>query len=368
MIAELTPMDNPKKPTIFFSHSSLDKCSLNRLKDAFIAKTGGAIDVFLSSDGESIPLGRNWVHRIQDALQSARIMVVFVSPNAFNSNWVYFESGFAYANNIRVVPVGFQGIDLATLKPPLSLLQGFNITSKDGLDNLIALVNEEFQHAHTGKFTSKEFDAIVPHQSTGATSLFGQYTEFIDKINIWISEKNGLKCSANEAIGRAVDVLKSHKVVHQSTERSIHFHGVSITATTNYVPPHLEFNIFPLIASITFPIIEAIFEAIREKGIVGVELRFDLGYGIYAVQQMHKLTGNLYGTTVTFGASDEFILDNLSFKLGRLFTAQGSKYVEGATHVTISSLVTPLELTKIGDLIGFLFERGVLFFETPAGS
>lgn len=54
-----------KKPTVFFSHSSKDKKFLTRLKEMVAAKTGNSIDIFLSSDGESIPLGRNWVHTIQ---------------------------------------------------------------------------------------------------------------------------------------------------------------------------------------------------------------------------------------------------------------------------------------------------------------
>ena len=140
------------KPTVFFSHSSRDQSELGRLKDLFVQKTGGSIDVFLSSDGQSIPLGRNWVHRIQEALEHANLMVVFVTPTSLRSSWLFFESGFAYSKKIRVVPVGFLGVDLANLPPPLSLLQGFNITSEAGLNNLIAVTNETFGHTHVENF------------------------------------------------------------------------------------------------------------------------------------------------------------------------------------------------------------------------
>ena len=115
-------------------------------------KTGGSIDVFLSSDGQSIPFGRNWVHSVEQALNDAKLMVVFVTPNSLRSNWLHFESGYAYSKNIRVVPVGI-GIDLATVGAPLNLLQGFNITSEAGLKNLNSVVNEVFDHAHPENFT-----------------------------------------------------------------------------------------------------------------------------------------------------------------------------------------------------------------------
>src|ERR1035441_9637819 len=105
------------KPTIFFSHSSLDKRQLGRLKEVFCAKTGGAIDVFLSSDGQSIPLGTNWVYRVQEGLESAALMLVFITPNSVGSSWIYFEAGFSYAKQIRVIPIGFLGIDLLRLGP-----------------------------------------------------------------------------------------------------------------------------------------------------------------------------------------------------------------------------------------------------------
>lgn len=45
------------KPIVFFSHSSADKRSLGSLKDLFLQKTGGSIEVLLSSDRQSIPFG-----------------------------------------------------------------------------------------------------------------------------------------------------------------------------------------------------------------------------------------------------------------------------------------------------------------------
>ncbi len=59
-------------------------------------------------------------------------MFVFVTPTSIESGWIYFEAGFAYSKGIDVIPVGV-GIDIGSIRPPLSLLQGFNITSKYSL-------------------------------------------------------------------------------------------------------------------------------------------------------------------------------------------------------------------------------------------
>ena len=174
------------KPTIFFSHSSEDKDLLARVKDLFVAKTGGSTSVFLSSDGQSIKLGHNWVHSIEKALKAARIMVVFVTQNSMNSSWIFFESGHAYAKGISVVPVGIGGADISKMPPPLGLLQGFNVRSHEGLNNLLTLVNEEFGHQHSNLFTEDEYEELIrffPSAEEGVTP-FGRHTESVSEIVI----------------------------------------------------------------------------------------------------------------------------------------------------------------------------------------
>ena len=94
------------KETLFFSHSSKDKDAINYLKDLVSKKTGNTFNIFLSSDGESIPFGSNWVHKIEQGLVDSKIMFVFVTPNSIKSSWIYFESGYAYSKDIKVIPIG----------------------------------------------------------------------------------------------------------------------------------------------------------------------------------------------------------------------------------------------------------------------
>ena len=145
-----------KKPTIFFSHSSKDKEAILAIKNKLDTATGGVLDIFMSSDGQSIPFGTNWIHKIEEGLQSAKIMFVFVTEVSVASGWIYFEAGFAYSKGIQVVPVGI-GIDIGTLKAPLNLLQGFNITSEDSLNNFITIINRTFDYRFQEAFDKNDY-------------------------------------------------------------------------------------------------------------------------------------------------------------------------------------------------------------------
>ena len=217
------------KPIVFFSHSSRDKRELSLLKRLFVEKTGGAIEVFLSSDGQSIPLGRNWIHRIEEALESAKLLVTFITGNSVGSSWVSFEAGFAYSKGVQVVPVGFLGLDVANVPPPIGLLQGFNITSADGLDNLIALVNDTLSHNHTNRFTNEEYGQIVElGQDIAPSSVFQR---LVDEIEIHLNDCRPENTKLVQAIKPAAELFGTN-ISYGLNERSdfawVHFPGGSL--------------------------------------------------------------------------------------------------------------------------------------------
>lgn len=204
------------KPTVFFSHSSKDKDMIIAIKTKLNAITGGTLEIFLSSDGQSIPFGSNWVHKIEDGLNQAKIMFVFITPNSLTSNWIYFEAGFAYSKNIEVIPVGI-GIDIALLKAPLNLLQGFNITSGDGLNNFITIINKKFDYHFEEKFASADYDAI---------NIFDNEVIDIDLIRIFDSANYDLLAQYRDVKGGTfthdigkffdyiMDYLREHNISH----------------------------------------------------------------------------------------------------------------------------------------------------------
>ena len=148
------------KPTLFFSHSSKDKKIIMPIKEKIAQLTGNVFDIFMSSDGQSIPFGSNWVHKIEIGLQEAKIMFIFVTETSLSSGWIYFESGFAYSKGIQVIPVGV-GINIEDLNPPLNLLQGFNLTSSDSLNNFISIINKTFEYKFEENFSENDYFEII---------------------------------------------------------------------------------------------------------------------------------------------------------------------------------------------------------------
>ena len=160
------------KPTIFFSHSSKDKDAILTIKNKLDSATGGVLEIFMSSDGQSIPFGTNWIHKIEEGLQAAKIMFVFVTEVSVASGWIYFEAGFAYSKGIQVVPVGI-GIDIGTLKAPLNLLQGFNIASEDSLNNFITIINRTFDYHFKEAFDKNDYTEVMNLASLNTNKEIG---------------------------------------------------------------------------------------------------------------------------------------------------------------------------------------------------
>lgn len=166
------------KPTLFFSHSSKDKDVILSIKNKLDSATGGVMDIFMSSDGQSIPFGTNWIHKIEEGLQAAKIMFVFVTENSISSGWIYFEAGYAYSKGIQVIPVGI-GVDIGSLKAPLNLLQGFNISSEDSLNNFITIINRTFDYHFSNIFEHNDYLEVIKNLSSEAfnTIIFENIVE-----------------------------------------------------------------------------------------------------------------------------------------------------------------------------------------------
>ena len=201
-------------PVIFFSHTSEDARMLGRLKKLFLQKTSESIKVFLSSDGQSIPFGRNWVTEIEAALRGSAIMFVFITPSSLqNPEWVLFESGFAYCKGVRVVPIGMLGVDLISVKHPIGLLQGFNITSEHALANIVAIANTQFGCCHDEHFTPEEYLHVIGKYDADKSRVFGRNASHISSIHytLHINDKSVWNENlelAREAITKIEQIIK----------------------------------------------------------------------------------------------------------------------------------------------------------------
>jgi hypothetical protein len=175
-----------EKPIVFLSHSSLDKAPLAALKKILDERAAGGLNFFLSSDGESIRFGRNWVVGISDALAKAELMFVFLSARSAESKWIHFEAGCASGKGIEVVPVCLPGIDLNRISPPLSLLHGFNLHSTEAMGNLARICNEKFQRKISETFSREDFNNSIGSIIGYGAGFFGEQSWAIDKIEVSI--------------------------------------------------------------------------------------------------------------------------------------------------------------------------------------
>lgn len=351
-----------EKPTVFFSHSSNDRDVITKLKEKFEQRTGGSVDVFLSSDGQSIPFGTNWVHKIEDALSSAKIMFVFVTPNSLRSNWIFFESGFTYSRGIKVVPVGLLGIDIGTLRPPMSLLQGFNVTSEEGLDNLIVIVNDEFKHKHQVGFTDGDFTEIVGTDSVRSAEALGQYWQNIEEIRIVATWDRSSAPSGAEVKQEIHQTLLDNKCDLKADQKSIFCHGATVSAIDGKDNFGLKITIDPLIVSASQELCNVCFSSLPENtALISHVAVFHLNVDFVSARQ--NLTARLFGTNVRFGKEDSMIWNDLSFKIGRFSSIGFNPRSLDPSNAYLASHCNNkvLDWANIGSLIDLLFERGVLF-------
>jgi hypothetical protein len=137
------------RPVIFISHSSRDRGIVEQLQPLIESETAHAADVYLSSDGRSIPWGRNWSQEIDQALQRATLMLVVLTPSALDSSWIAFEAGYACCRHIPVVPIGLAGVDISKIPAPLGLLQGLTIQTVSDVRQLTAIVRQALGQTNT---------------------------------------------------------------------------------------------------------------------------------------------------------------------------------------------------------------------------
>jgi hypothetical protein len=154
-----------RRPQVFLSFASQDEALVNALKSKLAAVTNHEIDFFLAADGVSIPAGTNWPAHLENTLQKADVIVVIMSYAAAASQWVFFEAGFAYAIGKPVIPVGVMGLIVERQPPPISLLQGLNISSANDLNALIRRLNHRLVRNDREEFTDADYDDLFAKQA-----------------------------------------------------------------------------------------------------------------------------------------------------------------------------------------------------------
>lgn len=133
------------KKKIFISHIGEESEIAQALKDKILAFTNKGVEVFVSSDSESIGLGRDWEDIVKDEIRQCDMMLVIVSKNSLNRPWISFETGAAWVRGIAPIPICHGGIEKGALPKPFSILQSVNADINDltGVFRSISILREE---------------------------------------------------------------------------------------------------------------------------------------------------------------------------------------------------------------------------------
>jgi hypothetical protein len=373
------------KPTVFLSHSSKDSELLGRLKDKLDKKTNGTIDFFLSSDGESIPFGRNWVATLQDALERTKICFVFLTQNSALSSWIYFESGYIYSKKIRVIPVALPGVDLAKIPPPLGLLQGFNIHFYESLNNLLRILNDEFKTTFPDSFSASDFDELFTKSSLANISYFGQWTDYIDLVSINARITQSVS-PILENLLKERDLeytIASNEDAKPGVKRSITTYGLAFTetkpqapqATVNQPspPPFLEserrlvIQLSPDIPESTLAIIDELAVQSKELSSFAVSIRFSADMTLLSSQL--KITSRLHKSGVTISKSGGYLYQGMPFQF-QAPSVFGNVIPQHNPHIPqrppqgpsiiLNSFSGNFKGSQLANLVGLLIQQGVI--------
>ncbi len=153
---------------IFLSHIHEEKVLATLIKQALEDEFSGFVDVFVSSDGITIPAGSNFLKRIEDGLVSCIGAVYLISPKSVKRNWINFELGAVWIHNIMslkanaaeipTIPVCHSGITPSGLPSPLNNLNGIMGTQASQLE--FAFRSLQSAVGGKGKLTT-DFDALA---------------------------------------------------------------------------------------------------------------------------------------------------------------------------------------------------------------
>lgn len=127
----------PLMPTqIFLSHITVEHNLAALLKQKIEKHFLEQVDVFVSSDQESIQAGEPWLDALQRSLTTASMAIILCSPVSIKRPWLNFEAGAAWLRKIPVVPLCHSGLEPEELPMPLSAMQGGKVSDPETLNRL----------------------------------------------------------------------------------------------------------------------------------------------------------------------------------------------------------------------------------------
>jgi hypothetical protein len=262
-----------------------------------------------------------------------------------------------------VIPVGFLGLNLGSVRPPLSLLQGFNIRSHEGLNNLIAIANGEFGHAHKESFDVKDYVEVVGKMGgPDRTEGLSEYSEEIVEIQTVCETASDFGESAIVELGvKLENLLKSHHALVFRNKKFLRVPGLSLEINGDQLERgNARFTILisPSAFEKVLPTVKDIFATFATKGAKEISFLFKLSSNIEVVQSDHGVSGLLAKYDLRYSDNGMLALGGLVFNTGRFLKWRGGGYGDGFVNMIPVGL--DLKPSEFSALLKILFNSGVL--------
>lgn len=229
-------------------------------------------------------------------------MFSFLSPVSTRSAWINFEAGYAYARGVKVVPVAILSQDLNALHPPLSLLQGFNIRSYEGMNNILSVINATFQTTYPLSFSKDDYSSVFASTDESKAEFFGEQARHVIRLSI--------DAVGSEAVFETLrsSLEHQHHNAYRDEYRSA-ASGIEIKKYQSEQGPAIEISIAPELFRHNISLLRDCFSKlpVEDKKIL-IHLAQHCGIGI----SMWELTAKFHGTAIK-PAGARFLFEGVSF-------------------------------------------------------
>ena len=118
---------------VFISHITEEKEVAIALQELVEKSFLGMIDVFVSSDENSIQMGQRWLENITTALSTCAVELILCSPKSIGRPWINFEAGAGWIRQIPVIPFCHSDMTVSQLPMPLNMLEAAQSTEVPSL-------------------------------------------------------------------------------------------------------------------------------------------------------------------------------------------------------------------------------------------
>jgi len=169
-----------EKLKIFLSHLTVESKLADTLKRHLSRDFIGLVEVFVSSDRTSIPVGSKWLSEVTTALSKASIHIVLCSGESVSRPWINFEAGAAQIKGIPIIPVCHSGLGPAQLPVPLSESEGIDASSAEGIrklyDSVSGMLGSEVPNVNFQTYAEEvaAFEREYRTQRTDVMRISGQ--------------------------------------------------------------------------------------------------------------------------------------------------------------------------------------------------